>query len=441
MLGACAVHLLVGSWQKMASAKFLEEALSTDVDESAVNAIVGSLETQLVTASPSAGTQVNAATAVNQNHVNSAISNGGTTVPPSSTQKHGVANGGAGESVNILLNNSDPAKSTLAPTISHQQQPVSTNVVNNTVVGAIPASGYINQIQQQTTAHHTPPVSSVVSAIATTSNNQSSTNLNTLTNKHHEPIKILYPNNNNQTLTSTSTGGVVHNLVNSSRVTFPQGTLPNGNVNLVNANLNPSSSNSLHQQHTVLNAVTSSVQSVVSQSIINSNVNTLNKQTGVIGSNNNNNNSGNNSNMVEAGNLKQTHIQPQQQQQHQGPALVIKTTSGSVVNTSQHGPHLTGIQVPITTMAALSGVTHAGSPSVVTLAKNIAGATTQGVVGTHQSGATTLLPANVQILNVNAVRPTGPGGQGQKAMPQRVVIGAPHMVGARPGQPGVCYCT
>jgi transcription initiation factor TFIID subunit 4 len=68
----------------MASAKFLEEALSTDVDESAVSAIVGSLENQLVTSSSGA------AVAATQNHVNSAISNGGTVVPP----KHGtVANG------------------------------------------------------------------------------------------------------------------------------------------------------------------------------------------------------------------------------------------------------------------------------------------------------------------------------------------------------------
>ncbi|XP_044269898.1 transcription initiation factor TFIID subunit 4 isoform X2 [Tribolium madens] len=68
----------------MASAKFLEEALSTDVDESAVSAIVGSLENQLVTSSTTA--PASAA----QNHVNSAISNGGTVGPP----KHStVANG------------------------------------------------------------------------------------------------------------------------------------------------------------------------------------------------------------------------------------------------------------------------------------------------------------------------------------------------------------
>lgn len=72
----------------MASAKFIEEALSTDVDESAVNAIVGSLETQLVTSAPASSVQQTAA--LSQNHINSAISNGG--------PKHeGIANG---ESVN-----------------------------------------------------------------------------------------------------------------------------------------------------------------------------------------------------------------------------------------------------------------------------------------------------------------------------------------------------
>lgn len=43
----------------MASAKFLEDALSTNVDESAVNAIVGSLENQLVTSSSSSSSQNN----------------------------------------------------------------------------------------------------------------------------------------------------------------------------------------------------------------------------------------------------------------------------------------------------------------------------------------------------------------------------------------------
>ncbi|XP_066151007.1 transcription initiation factor TFIID subunit 4-like isoform X6 [Euwallacea fornicatus] len=72
----------------MASAKFLEEALNTDVDESAVNAIVGSLENQLGSTAPHAQPP-NAG--LQQNHVNSPLSNGGTASAP---QKHGtIANG------------------------------------------------------------------------------------------------------------------------------------------------------------------------------------------------------------------------------------------------------------------------------------------------------------------------------------------------------------
>lgn len=81
----------------MASANFLEEALSTDVDESAVSALVGSLEDQL--APPVSTPNVNAAS-LNQNHVHSAISNGGTALP---SQKHGaIANG---DTINSIAGN------------------------------------------------------------------------------------------------------------------------------------------------------------------------------------------------------------------------------------------------------------------------------------------------------------------------------------------------
>lgn len=52
----------------MASAEFLEQALSTDVDENAVNAIVGSLENQLVTSVSSVSSQNNLVN-VNPSHL------------------------------------------------------------------------------------------------------------------------------------------------------------------------------------------------------------------------------------------------------------------------------------------------------------------------------------------------------------------------------------
>ncbi|XP_056631151.1 transcription initiation factor TFIID subunit 4 isoform X1 [Diorhabda sublineata] len=118
----------------MASAKFLEEALSTDVDESAVSAIVGSLENQLVTSTPPASSQTGSAIVINQNHVNSAISNGGTVAP----QKHGtIANGDSISGVNTInANDANKQVSNNANAMiigSNAGGPVTTSYVNQSV--------------------------------------------------------------------------------------------------------------------------------------------------------------------------------------------------------------------------------------------------------------------------------------------------------------------
>ncbi|XP_057662133.1 transcription initiation factor TFIID subunit 4 isoform X4 [Diorhabda carinulata] len=120
--------------RKMASAKFLEEALSTDVDESAVSAIVGSLENQLVTSTPPASSQTGSAIVINQNHVNSAISNGGTVAP----QKHGtIANGDSISGVNTInANDANKQVSNNANAMiigSNAGGPVTTSYVNQSV--------------------------------------------------------------------------------------------------------------------------------------------------------------------------------------------------------------------------------------------------------------------------------------------------------------------
>lgn len=67
--------------------------------------------------------------------------------------------------------------------------------------------------------------------------------------------------------------------------------------------------------------------------------------------------------------------------------------------------------------------------NVITVSKQIA----QGSSNNSQ----TILPGNLQILNVNALRPqNSQGGINNKNMP-RVMI--PQVVGARPGAPGVSY--
>ncbi|CAH2103468.1 unnamed protein product [Euphydryas editha] len=59
----------------MATAEFLEEALSTDVDENAVNAIVGSLENHLVTSVPSISSQNNLVNVIPNRHNNTSSAN------------------------------------------------------------------------------------------------------------------------------------------------------------------------------------------------------------------------------------------------------------------------------------------------------------------------------------------------------------------------------
>lgn len=187
----------------MASARFLEEALSTDVDESAVSAIVGSLENQLVTSTPAVSSQTGSTVVINQNHVNSAISNGGT-VP---SQKHGaIANG---DSVNAITA-TDNAKL----------------VTNNSLSGAIISASSAAPVQ---------------GAVTTNYINQSSGSAEA--NKATEGVKIVY----SQTGQAMTTSGAII----SNRVNFPGQSLPNGTIGL--APITP---------QTVLQTNTSNVQTI-----------------------------------------------------------------------------------------------------------------------------------------------------------------------------------
>lgn len=160
----------------MASANFLEEALSTDVDESAVSAIVGSLENQLVTSTPPASNQTDSTVVINQNHVNSAIPNGGT-VP---SQKHGaIANG---DTVNVVTT-ADANK-----------------IVTNSLPGAIITATSPSALQQ-----------GVVTTNFSTDASKPAT----------ESVKIVGGP------AMTSTGAII-----SNRVAFPTQPLPNGTIGL-----------------------------------------------------------------------------------------------------------------------------------------------------------------------------------------------------------------
>lgn len=167
----------------MASAKFLEEALSTDVDESAVNAIVGSLENQLVTSTPQASSQSGSTIVINQNHVNSAISNGGTVAP----QKHGtIANGDSISAVSATDGNKQVVNNAM--------------IISDAATAGTISQGYINQsVGSATIEPNKPP---------------------------NEGVKIVYTQGQGNQVMSSS-GTILQN-----RVTLSNQSLPNGTIGL-----------------------------------------------------------------------------------------------------------------------------------------------------------------------------------------------------------------
>ncbi|XP_017759662.1 PREDICTED: transcription initiation factor TFIID subunit 4-like isoform X3 [Eufriesea mexicana] len=332
----------------MASAKFLEEALSTDVDESAVNAIVGSLETQLVTSTPAvSGHQVSSASVSQQNHqVNSGISNGGT-ITAVQPQKHGVSNGGGATTVNSLMSQ-EVTKSITTSTL------LPVNVVTSNTV----APQVTTQQQQQHTQSAVPPAAYINQVTTNQVTSNQTTNIPSLT-KSHEPVKIIYPTVG-QVIATTGVANA------NNKLSFPAqtvGQLANGTLGITSQAVLQTTSNVVSNVGSVSETGSQTVASV-------------NKPTGT--------------------------------------ALVIKT---SVAPSGM-------VSVPMSVPVSVTG--------------NAVSTALQGKAGV----TSTIVPSNVQILNVNTMRPSTPvaGQQAGKQVAPRVVIGQ-HMLGTRPGAPGITLQT
>ncbi|KAL4717601.1 hypothetical protein ACJJTC_000750 [Scirpophaga incertulas] len=114
---------------KMASAEFLEQALSTDVDQNAVNAIVGSLENQLVTSVSSTSSQ----NIILNGHPNqlSNLSTGGKVI---SVQKYNSdVNSGSG----ILTGIQSPTVLNSVASFNNVQSSIPTSFMSQTLTGAV----------------------------------------------------------------------------------------------------------------------------------------------------------------------------------------------------------------------------------------------------------------------------------------------------------------
>ncbi|KAL0115765.1 hypothetical protein PUN28_010945 [Cardiocondyla obscurior] len=342
----------------MASAKFLEEALSTDVDESAVNAIVGSLETQLVTSTPTvAGHQASAASVSQQNHqVNSAISNGGT-ITAVQPQKHGVSNGGGATTVNSLMTQ-EVTKSITTSTLLPVNVVTSNTVAPQVITTHQPQPQAQPQQQPQQQQHAQPPGIAPVTYINQVTTNQVSsnqtTNIPSLT-KTHEPVKLIYPTVG-QVIATTGVANA------NNKLAFPTqtvGQLANGALGITSQAVLQTTSNVVTNVGSVSQAASQTVTAV-------------NKPTGA--------------------------------------ALVIKTSVAPGM-----------VSVPMSVPVSVAG--------------NVVSTALQAKAGV----TSTIVPSNVQIVNVNAMRPATPvaGAQANKQVTPRVVIGQHQLVGARAGGPGI----
>ncbi|XP_055529324.1 transcription initiation factor TFIID subunit 4 isoform X5 [Wyeomyia smithii] len=368
----------------MASANFLEEALKSDVDESAVSAIVGTLENQLDQSSTNQVQQVgknfecgNGGTSLNS----AIVSNGGATPIYSSVQQqqqskhsnnHGVPNGEIVSNVmnsssnNNNNNNNNNSKTFIIATsggqnvISSAGGPTTVVVGKNITVsatGAPPSSTppalistvpttsstglsginiISNQIVVSAGGQHPPPFS------VTNNNNNNPQHQSNM--PKNEPVKLVYPAPGGGTGTHTAGTQAVINM-NNNRVTLTSTALPNGTI-------------SLSQAPQLIQTSGAGGKTTI-------------QATGQPG------NPG----------------QPQQQ------TLIIKNQqTGAVINS--------------------------GAPGIVTMSKPINNQATQNIVG---------LPAGVQIVNV---RPGAPPTQAQQktvaAVSPRVVIGSQQIVSTRP---------
>lgn len=141
----------------MASTKSLEDMLmSSDIDETAVSALVGSLESQLSSSDAHYPRNELSATSINNNHIPSASVADCTARLPDG-QKHGALLGSLLEqgAQNTNKNIVNPQQIMGLNAVSSQNL---SNAVIVSLPGALPASGYLNQVSSTQQAFLSPSV-------------------------------------------------------------------------------------------------------------------------------------------------------------------------------------------------------------------------------------------------------------------------------------------
>lgn len=219
---------------------FLEEALSTDVDESAVNAIVGTLENQLVTTPNILNNENNQDNIVGSVNISGKVSNGGG--PIIISQKHGVANGEVINNNSVLINTDNK--------LNNNNNIIGTNGGKNNsssfLVNQVTVRQTSNSASGGKSSYQNPSVTSMQQ-----SNNQNISSYNINQNIHissisnmpksNEPIKLVYPSvGTTQSAVGINSSGLISGSGQSStsstvlnmnnRVSFTTQPLPNGSI-------------------------------------------------------------------------------------------------------------------------------------------------------------------------------------------------------------------
>lgn len=369
------------------SAKFLEEALSTDVDESAVSAIVGSLQSQLGTPSSSVSCQQvssTAAVAANPNHLHNSISNGS----PSSNH-HGTTANNQTTDMNSVLKSSSSSSSSAEQqpqpqpnksiVVSSNHQIAAGNITqtisnSSNVQGVVSTSGFINQIPSGNVA--------IVQANDLNIGGGAAAGKATTQDalKTTAAVYASSPSNGSRIVTT-------HPVQNVG--TAAATALPNGNLNLTAAAISSAAAVATTVANNVLNASTvANLQGMVSQT-----TNSYHKITPV--------------------------VSEQQNKPASTAAVLIKSTTCNNIVQSAIPPQMT------------TAISLSGSPlnTAVTFAKSGMG------------GAPTIIsnaPQTIQLVNLNTIRAAAPAQAGAKTtVAPRLML--PQVVRAGPGQTQVRF--
>ncbi|CAN7992049.1 unnamed protein product, partial [Ixodes hexagonus] len=231
---------------KMASAKSLEEMLTTDVDESVVSELVGSLESQLSSSGIHTPNQELNVSSASTNHVNSVPVSDGLQRLQHDGQKHGVAAALANSCPSIVVSNLGKTIATTSHIVGvsscASSAASSTNTVMVTLPGALPASGYINQV--------------------TGTAQQALLNTSLVRPLNNSDIKIVY---SPQGHFNAANLAAVNNAVLQQRGNVKIQGVPNGSTTIRSAPHTPATTPGLSAIHNLANVAAQQAPLIISQ--------------------------------------------------------------------------------------------------------------------------------------------------------------------------------